>query len=123
MIVEQLFVNNNTAVSVFKASNMFERMRGLLGRTALNAREAFWLSPCNAIHTAFMKYPIDVVFMSGTGEVKKIVSCVMPWSITCCWKAHSVLEMCAGATLDLGIQVGSQLHFENLSKSTEKSLK
>mgnify|MGYP001269074636 CR=1 FL=1 len=123
MIVEQLFVNNNTAVSVFKASNMFERMRGLLGRTALNAREAFWLSPCNAIHTAFMKYPIDVVFMSGTGEVKKIVLCVMPWSMTCCWKAHSVLEMCAGATLDLGIQVGSQLHFENLSTSTEKSLK
>lgn len=83
---------------VYLATTMRERMRGLLGRTHLPQGEALYIKPCRAIHTLFMKFPIDVRFYNKRGELVKEVFNVKPgrcfvWGG---WRAHGVLESMAG---------------------------
>ncbi len=116
MKIGRLVTNNadDCSVSIFQASSMFERMRGLLGRKPLGENDGFWIAPCNSVHTWFMRYSIDVVFVNRSGEVKKIVGNLKPWSLAFCWRASAVLELRAGATERLGIHDGSCLQCEIL---------
>ena len=58
------------------AETPWERMRGLLGRTGLPERRAMYLAPCSAVHTFFMNFPLDLVFLARGGEVVRIVRAV-----------------------------------------------
>jgi Uncharacterized ACR, COG1430 len=51
------------------------------------------IKPCSSIHTFFMAYPIDVLFLSSDGVVLKIVSGLKPWRMAWCKGATAVLEM------------------------------
>jgi len=57
------------------------RLIGLLGRSSLGKQCAIYLSPCNCIHTFFMKFSIDLIFVSHTMKVKKIIRNVVPGRI------------------------------------------
>ncbi|HWE46591.1 MAG TPA: DUF192 domain-containing protein, partial [Caulobacteraceae bacterium] len=85
------------------------RMRGLLGRGSLPAGEGMLLQPAPSIHTAFMKFPIDVVFMDGTLRVLKIVERLRPWRAASKRHAWAVLELAAGELEGRHIEVGDQL--------------
>jgi uncharacterized membrane protein (UPF0127 family) len=50
--------------NVTVADSLFKRMKGLLGRSGMSAGEALWIKPCMSVHTFFMRFPIDVVFLS-----------------------------------------------------------
>ncbi len=56
------------AFDVEVAATRSDRRRGLLGRESLNASEGLLLSPCIAVHTAFMRFPIDLVFIDRDGR-------------------------------------------------------
>ena len=86
-----------------------ERNKGLLGRASLAASCALLLEPCFSIHTAFMQFPIDVVFMSRDGRAVKIVERLQPWRLAASLKARSVVELPPGAVARHGIQVGDSL--------------
>src|SRR5947207_15858950 len=58
-----------------------DRRRGLLGRNALDLSAALILAPCAAIHTVFMRFPIDVVFVDRNGAIRTIVRNLQPWRI------------------------------------------
>lgn len=85
-----------------------ERLRGLLGRTPLQAGQGLWLRPCNSIHTAFMKYTIDAVYLDKHLAVCKYVEALSPWRMSGCWNAHSVVELPVGQVHKLGIALGDQ---------------
>jgi hypothetical protein len=85
------------------------RMRGLLGQRSLPAGEGMLLQPAPSIHTAFMRFPIDVVFMDGTLRVLKIVEGMKPWRAASAHRAWAVLEMAAGEVARCGTEVGDQL--------------
>lgn len=90
---------------------MFSRMKGLLGRTHLAKEHALWLAPGNSIHTFFMKFPIDVVFVDRHLRVKKVYQQVQPGRLI--WPvlgASSVFELAAGVANPDKISVGDQLH-------------
>ena len=91
------------------ADRMFSRMKGLLGRKSLAEGEGILLRPAPSIHTFFMRFPIDVVFLSKEGEVLKVAEDVRPWRARSCRGAHSVLELSAGETQRRGIAVGQRL--------------
>jgi uncharacterized protein len=78
------------------ADRMLPRMKGLLGRRELPAGEGMLIRPAPSIHTFFMRFPIDVVFLARDGEVLKVSSNVKPWRARSCRRAHSVLELAAG---------------------------
>ncbi|NUM88076.1 MAG: DUF192 domain-containing protein [Bdellovibrionales bacterium] len=82
------------AESCAVTENAWERMKGLLGRKGMERGEALWISPCVAVHTFFMKFPIDVVFLGATGKVLAVVEGMKPWR-------HSALHLSAAGVLEL----------------------
>ena len=67
------------ATEVELASTRATRRRGLLGRDSLSPSSALMLTPCVAVHTAFMRFAIDVMFLDIDGHAVKLVSDVAPW--------------------------------------------
>lgn len=72
------------------------RRRGLLGRHRFDAGSAIILAPCNAIHTFFMRFPIDVLFADRNGLILKARASVRPWRIAIAVRAYAVIELPAG---------------------------
>jgi len=72
------------------------RMRGLLGRAKLPAGEGVLLRPADAVHTWFMRFPIDVVFLDADLRVTKVVPALAPWRLASGRGATAVLELAAG---------------------------
>jgi uncharacterized membrane protein (UPF0127 family) len=96
------------------ASTSAQRNRGLLGRDALGSGEGLWIVPCQAVHTFFMRFPIDLVYLDRQLRVRKIKKHVRPWRISFCFAADSVLELPAGATRAAETVCGDQLLFEEV---------
>jgi uncharacterized membrane protein (UPF0127 family) len=78
------------------ADSVFARARGLLGRSALEPDEGLLLRPANSVHTAFMRFPIDVVFLDRELNVLDVREAVRPWRVAARSGARAVLELAAG---------------------------
>jgi uncharacterized membrane protein (UPF0127 family) len=93
------------------ATTFWTRGKGLLGRSGLLDDQALWIHHCNSIHTCFMKFAIDCVFVDKKMKVQVLRSDVRPWRVIGpFWKASSVIEMPAGTIRRLNIQVGDELY-------------
>ncbi|MBA3384088.1 MAG: DUF192 domain-containing protein [Actinobacteria bacterium] len=94
------------------------RMRGLLGRSDLPQGEGILLRPAGSIHTFFMRFPIDVVFLNEEDVVVKVVHRLAPWRAAGEKGAQSVLELAAGEAESREIEVGSTLRFDPAASRT-----
>jgi uncharacterized membrane protein (UPF0127 family) len=90
------------------------RMRGLLGRRALDSGEGLLLRPAGSVHTAFMRFPIDVVFLDGDLEVLEVRDSVPPWRAVARRGAKAVLELPAGEARRREIEPGIKLELDRL---------
>jgi uncharacterized protein len=100
------------------ADRPLARMRGLLGRRELPAGEGLLLKPAPAIHTAFMRFQIDALFLDADLRVLRIVERLDPWRAAGKRHARMVLELSAGEAAHAGIQVGDQLQLVGLPMAT-----
>jgi uncharacterized protein len=91
------------------ADNALTRMRGLLGRRELPSGEGILLRPASSVHTAFMRFPIDVVFLDRDGTVLEIAHDLAPWRAAARHKAKAALELPAGEAGRRGIDVGDRV--------------
>jgi uncharacterized protein len=91
------------------AGDSASRKRGLLGRSHLPDGTGLVIAPTNAIHTFFMRFPIDVVFVARDGRVLKVSRHLPSWRIAVGWGAYAVVELAADAATALGIDVGTAL--------------
>jgi uncharacterized membrane protein (UPF0127 family) len=91
------------------AETPLARVRGLLGRKALPSGEGLLLRPAGSIHTAFMRFAIDAVFLDGTDRVVKVASALGPWRAAACRGARAVLELPAGEASRRGLAPGVSL--------------
>lgn len=85
------------------------RRRGLLGRRGLDAGHGLLIRPCLAIHTAWMRFAIDVVFIDASGTVIRYVSGVAPWRVAASPRARAVVELPAGWLARRPVAVGDRL--------------
>lgn len=77
----------------------------------LRVGQGLWITPCKQIHTFFMNFPIDVLFMDKHHTVLAIHRSMTPWRISrIVWRACSVLEI-AGGALSQDTIVGHCLEF------------
>ncbi len=90
------------------ADSPLKRARGLLGRTSLRSKEGLFLAT-SAIHTCFMRFPIDAVFLDKEMRVLKIVSDLRSWRIATCRGAKGVVEVAAGECVRQNLAVGERL--------------
>lgn len=100
--------------SVRLTANAGERMRGLLGSSPLGHGDALWIRPCNSVHSLFMRYAIDIVYLDRQQQVCKCVEAMKPWRISFCWQAQSVLELAAGQIHTLGIDIGRRFQWQKV---------
>jgi uncharacterized protein len=94
------------------ARNPYSRMRGLLGRTGLAQGEGLLLQPAGSIHTFFMRFPIDAVFLDRERRVVSIASDVKPWRTAGAKRSRAVLELAAGEASRVGLRPGHVLRLE-----------
>jgi uncharacterized membrane protein (UPF0127 family) len=85
------------------------RNRGLLGRTCLEPGHALVLAPCNSVHTFFMKFAIDVLFVGRDGTVRRIAPALRPWRVAISPRSFAVIETAAGVIGASGTHPGDRL--------------
>jgi uncharacterized membrane protein (UPF0127 family) len=100
---------------VVVADRAHRRMRGLLGRRYLRAGEGMVLRPGWSIHTAFMHFPIDAVFLDADQVVMKIEHEVRPWRTVSCRGAREVVELAAGEARRRGLEIGDRVAWASRS--------
>jgi uncharacterized protein len=91
------------------ADTALARMRGLLGRRELPSGEGILLKPASSVHMAFMRFPIDAVFLDRDLRVVKVAPDLRPWRAAGRRGAKSVLELPAGEAGRRGLSVGDRL--------------
>ena len=91
------------------ADTPLSRLRGLLGRKELPTDEGLLLAPGWSVHTWFMRFPIDVVFLDADLTVLGLREVVKPWRLTAWRGARSVLELPAGACERHSLRPGDRL--------------
>ncbi len=92
------------------AQNFKSRSIGLLNRRSLNENEALLIKPCASIHTFFMKFPIDVLFLSKEGNIVKIEHSLKPWKLSGCLAGcFMVLELQQGKVSKTTIKIGNSI--------------
>ena len=95
--------------NIMVASTFYARLKGLMFQERLVDMDGLLIDPCNSIHTFFMKFPLDVVFIGKDDKVIKVLRNVIPWRMTWIYfKAIKTLEIPAGK-LPLDINEGDVL--------------
>ena len=100
------------AEAVELADTSEKRRTGLLKHERLEPGQGLWIVPCESVHTFFMKFPIDLVYVDKRHKVRKVRHSVAPWRMSACLSAHSVIELPAGAAEQSGTRTGDELAVE-----------
>lgn len=91
------------------AGTSAERRTGLLKRDRLEDGTGLWIVPCEAVHTFFMKFAIDLIYLDRKRRVRGMVRGLRPWRLSMCLPAHSVLELPPGTIDRTQTQKGDQV--------------
>src|SRR5262245_43128233 len=97
------------AETVIPAFEPAARRKGLLGRDSLAEGSAMVIAPTNAIHTFWMRFAIDVLFVRRNGTVVKVARNVPPWRAVVGLRGYAVIELPAGALAPGEVTVGDVL--------------
>jgi uncharacterized membrane protein (UPF0127 family)/CheY-like chemotaxis protein len=92
------------------ADDPFKRAKGLLGRSSLESDEGLFVA-ASSIHTLFMRFPIDAVFLDGEMRIVRIIRGLRPWRFATCRDAHSVVALPAGESARLELSLGQRMRF------------
>lgn len=91
------------------AADSATRKKGLLGREGLPEDVGLVIAPTNAVHTFFMRFSIDIVFVSRAGAVLKVSEAVPAWRMAAAWRGYAVVELAAGGASRAGLAKGGQV--------------
>ena len=94
------------------AQTPWKRVVGLLGRKALPEEGALVIKPCNSIHTFFMAFTIDVLFLDPQNKIVKAIKNMSPNRLSpIVWTSKMVIELPAGRISQTRTQIGDRLEF------------
>lgn len=97
MKIKITYKNKILSNNIEVAESFSSRLIGLMFKEKFENADGLMIDPCRSIHTCFMKYPLDIVFLSKEDKVVKIVRCLQPWRMTWIYyRAKKTLEMPAG---------------------------
>ena len=114
MKVQISYGNKILSKDILIADTLGSRLIGLMFKKQLIGAEGLLINPCNSIHTFFMRYSLDIIFLSSDNKVIKIIRDLKPWRMTWIYfRAKKTLELPAGK-LPPDIKVGDILEVENV---------
>ena len=102
------------------ADTFWGRLRGLMGSKPLAPGEGLLIVPCNSVHTHFMRFPIDVLYVDGAQEVIGIDENLPPWRFGRPRRqARFVIELPAGTVKATGTRPGDRLRVQGYEFSCD----
>jgi uncharacterized membrane protein (UPF0127 family) len=101
------------------ADTLFRRMRGLIGRARLPRGTGMVLRPAWSIHTACMRFPVDIVFLDHEQAVIGIAHDLRPWHTASNRRAREVVELAAGECERRGLRVGDRVEWASRAATDE----
>lgn len=115
----KIVVRNKTRNTVLAdaaevADTSAKRRTGLLKHDHLEPGQGLWVIPCESVHSFFMKFAIDLVYLDRKRRVRKLRHRMVPWRLSACLTAQSILELPAGTLERTGTERGDQLEIEEL---------
>jgi uncharacterized protein len=116
----KILIRNETRDTVLAdaadvADTSAKRRVGLLKHSHLDRGQGLWIVPCESVHTFFMKFAIDLVYLDRHHKVRGVRHSVAPWRLSACLTAHSIIELPAGTVRATGTNAGDQLRIETLT--------
>ncbi len=91
------------------ADDFFSRLIGLMFKNKMVGFDGLLIKQCNSIHTFFMRYALDIVFLNKEMKVVKVIENIKPWRMTLMYfKSSQVLEL-KGGTLNNRLKKEDQL--------------
>ena len=96
------------------AESSTQRRTGLLKHDKLDNGSGLWIIPCEAVHTFFMRFAIDLIYLDRKHRVRGTVRALRPWRFSLCLPAHSVLELPPGTIDRTNTQKGDELDLQQL---------
>ena len=113
MLIRNATRGTELANAAWFARSFRSRFIGLMGRASLEPGQALVLEPCSSVHTAFMRFAIDVVYLDRSKRVVKAVSALKPYRMSgVLWGAHAVVELPSGVINETGTVAGDEIVFE-----------
>ena len=92
------------------ANTAWTRLCGLMFRRTLAQGHALWIRPCNGVHTFWMRFAIDVIYLDRELRVVRLIENLRPFRLTMPQRtARSVIELPAHTIAQAGIRLGDQL--------------
>ena len=121
--VQVLNLTRNTVLATCMevADSGPKRNKGLLGREGLSSGEGLWIIPCEAVHTFWMRFSIDLVYLARKKRIKKLSRQVPPWRLSACLTAHSVLELPPGTIRNTATERGDALQISDVLPTSDNS--
>jgi len=108
-VLENVRTGRVIADQLLTAFDSTSRRQGLLGRDSLPEGSALIIAPSNAVHTFFMRFPIDIMFVHRDGRVLKVRSAVPARRIAASLRAFAVIELAAGSLSHSNTTAGDRL--------------
>jgi uncharacterized membrane protein (UPF0127 family) len=106
--------NNQLAHKAKNCSSLLARLRGLMFSKTFNGYDAYYLAPCNSIHTFFMAFSIDVIMLDKESKVVQIFENLRPWRLTRIYfKVQATIELPIGSIKSLLVEKGDSLEIIN----------
>jgi uncharacterized protein len=95
------------------ARSLWSRTRGLLGTSEFPAGDGLLLEPCSSIHSFWMRFTFDAIFLNRRGEVVHAISRMRPYRVSRpVFSARSVLELPAGTIEATDTRPGDRVRVE-----------
>jgi len=101
------------------ARSFAARSKGLLGRRVMPPGSGMLIDPCSSVHTWFMRFPIDVIFVDGKNRVVGLRRNLKPWRMAWSWRGTKTIELPAGTIAATNTQVGDIVSFQTAAPKTE----
>jgi uncharacterized protein len=121
-----VLINARTGSAVARdvelADTRAARRRGLLGRDRLDPGAALVLSPCFAVHTIGMRFPIDVVFVDRGGVIVRIARNMTAGRLAISVRARAVVELAGGSLRADDLRVGDRLYLAATEASAGRAV-
>ena len=115
---KQRFNINGNVLNVHVADNLFTRFRGLMLSDKLSRGQGLLIAPCSSVHMMFMRFAIDVVYLSKGYRILKIVRDLRPWiGVSMCVGAYAALELAQGEADRLQLKVNQVLKPSHIKES------
>jgi uncharacterized protein len=113
VIIRNLTKGSILADRAWEASSFWQRFRGLLGRQSLGSGEGLYLHPCSSIHSFFMRFSIDALFIDAEKKVLLALPRMKPWRVSkIVLAAVGVIELPAGTLERTQTMVGDLLELK-----------